>query len=38
MELYREKGWDAQRRHLGEPLFYGTGESGDPNQYVHIWV
>ena len=28
MELYREKGWDAQRRHLGEPLFYGTGGVG----------
>ena len=38
MELYLEKGWAAQRRHLGEPLFYGTCETGDPNQYVHIWV
>ena len=38
MELYLEKGWEAQRRHLGEPLFYGACETGDPNQYVHIWV
>ena len=38
MELYLEKGWEAQRRNLGEPLFYGACETGDPNQYVHIWV
>ena len=36
--LYVEKGMAAQKRHLGEPLFYGLGETGDPNQYVHIWV
>lgn len=38
MALYEERGLDAQRRHLGEPLFYGVCETGDPNQYVHIWV
>ena len=36
--LYVEKGMAAQKRHLGEPLFYGLCETGDPNQYVHIWV
>ncbi len=38
MALYAEKGMAPQKRHLGEPLFYGTCETGDPNQYVHIWV
>ena len=38
LALYAEKGITAQKRHLGEPLFYGACETGDPNQYVHIWV
>ena len=38
LELSREKGLVPQKRHLGEPLFYGTCETGDPNQYVHIRV
>jgi len=38
LALYEEKGLAPQKRHLGEPLFYGTCETGDPNQYVHIWV
>ena len=38
MALYVETGMVPQKRHLGEPLFYGTCETGDPNQYVHIWV
>ena len=38
MELYEEMGWEPQRRNLGEPLFYGACETGDPNKYVHIWV
>ena len=25
-------------RNLGQPLAYLTTETGDPNQYVHIWV
>lgn len=38
MELYEDHGWEAQRRHLGEPLVYGAVETGDVNSYVHIWV
>ena len=38
MTLYVEKGMAPQKRYLGEPLFYATCETGDPNQYVHIWV
>ncbi len=35
--LYAEQGYDAQCRHLGTPLFYGTVETGDVNSYVHLW-
>lgn len=38
LELYQSTGMAPQTRHLGAPLFYGMGETGDPNQYVHIWV
>lgn len=38
MKLYEEYGWEAQRRHLGEPIVYGAVETGDVNSYVHIWV
>ncbi|GAB5377533.1 MAG: hypothetical protein AcusKO_39950 [Acuticoccus sp.] len=38
LALYAEHGYAAQKRNLGEPLLYATGESGDPNSYVHIWV
>lgn len=38
MELYQTEGMTPQKRNLGEPLFYGTCETGNPNQYVHIWV
>jgi len=27
-----------QSKHLGQPLAYMTTETGNPNQYVHIWV
>ncbi len=37
LDLYSELGFDAQRRHLGDPLFYGTVETGDVNAYVHLW-
>lgn len=37
LDLYAKHGFDAQRRHLGEPLFYGTVETGDVNAYVHLW-
>ena len=37
MALYEEKGMAAQKRHLGEPFFYGVTESGLVNSYMHIW-
>jgi hypothetical protein len=38
LELYRKYGKGPQFRHLGTPLCYLKGETGDPNEYVHIWV
>ena len=38
LALYEEMGKEPQFRHLGEPLAYLTTETGNPNQYVHIWV
>ena len=38
LALYEEMGKPAQTRHLGQPLAYLVTETGDPNQYVHIWV
>ena len=38
LELYEKMGKGPQTRHLGQPLAYLTTETGDPNQYMHIWV
>ena len=38
LELYREHGFEVQKRHLGEPLAYLVTETGELNTYVHIWV
>ncbi len=38
LELYEKMGKPAQFRCLGEPLAYLKTETGDPNEYVHIWV
>ncbi len=38
LELYERMGKEPQSRHLGQPLVYMTTETGNPNQYVHIWV
>lgn len=38
LALYAEMGKAPQTRALGQPLAYLTCETGDPNQYVHIWV
>ena len=38
LALYAEFGKPPQARHLGEPLAYLKTETGDPNEYVHIWV
>ena len=36
--LYEKMGKMPQTRHLGQPLAYMTTETGNPNQYMHIWV
>ncbi len=38
LELYERLGKPPQSKHLGQPLAYLTTETGDPNQYIHIWV
>lgn len=38
LKLYDEYGREPQYRCLGEPLCYLKTETGDPNEYVHIWV
>jgi len=38
LELYAAKGAGPQTRHLGEPVVYATGETGNPNEYLHIWA
>jgi hypothetical protein len=37
-EVYEKYGKPAQTKHLGQPLAYLRTETGDPNEYVHIWV
>ena len=38
LELYEKFGKEPQFRCLGEPLCYLKTETGDPTEYVHIWV
>ena len=38
LDLYAKRGLAAQTRHLGPPLAYLHGESGDINALVHLWV
>jgi hypothetical protein len=38
LELYEKLGWETQRKHLGDPVYYATTETGNPNVYVHVWV
>jgi hypothetical protein len=38
LALYEKMGKEPQTRHLGEPFAYLVTETGDPNQYVHIWL
>ncbi len=35
--LYEKCGKDPQVRHLGPPLLYAVTETGNPNEYTHIW-
>jgi len=38
LDLYAKRGLASQTRHLGPPLAYLHGESGDINALVHLWV
>ena len=38
LEVYEKYGKAPQTRHLGQPVAYLVTETGDPNQYVHIWA
>ena len=38
LELYEQMGFAPQRRCLGDPFAYLLTETGNPNQYVHIWA
>jgi hypothetical protein len=38
LDLYREKGWAAQTRNLGQPFAYFVTETGPLNTYIHIWA
>jgi hypothetical protein len=38
LEVYDQFGKGPQFRCLGTPLCYLRTETGDPNEYVHIWV
>ena len=38
LELYEKLGKTPQSRHLGQPVAYMTTETGNVNQYVHIWA
>ncbi len=38
LALYEKMGKEPQTRHLGQPLAYMATETGNPNQYIHIWV
>ena len=38
LELYERMGWEAQRRHIGDPVFYAVTETGNVNCYVHVWA
>ena len=38
LDIYEEFGKTPQTKHLGDPFAYLICETGNPNQYVHIWV
>ncbi|MEK9723758.1 MAG: NIPSNAP family protein [Rhodospirillaceae bacterium] len=37
LQLYEEHGLAPQSKCLGAPFGYFVGETGNPNQYIHIW-
>lgn len=38
LEVYEKYGKAPQSRHLGQPLAYLKTETGNPNEYIHMWV
>ncbi len=38
LEHYNAKGRVPQTRHLGQPIIFAVGETGNPNEYLHVWV
>lgn len=38
LALYEQHGKGPQTKHLGPPFAYLVTETGDVNQYVHIWL
>jgi hypothetical protein len=38
LKLYETRGKQAQTRHLGQPVAFLLTETGDPNEYIHIWA
>ncbi len=38
LALYAEKGAGPQSRNLGNPVIHAKCETGDPNQYIHVWL
>ena len=38
LKLYETRGKEAQTRHLGQPVAFLLTETGDPNEYIHIWA
>ena len=38
LEVYEKFGKVPQTRHLGQPVAYLVTETGNVNQYVHIWA
>ncbi|WP_029057150.1 NIPSNAP family protein [Stappia stellulata] len=38
LALYEKHGKAPQTRHLGQPVAFLLTETGDPNEYIHIWA
>ena len=38
LALYEQYGKGPQTKHLGQPLAYLVTETGNPNEYIHIWM
>ena len=36
-KLYKEHGYETQRKHLGEPVGYFMTEFGEVNEVIHMW-